>query len=93
MTELQRETKTLTFEELVKEVEDMRTFFATLTVIKLPLTVKGSPAIILECLVSNDVSDKIKELINPKPEEEAKPEEQKPEEQKPEEPKPEEPKE
>lgn len=49
---------------LEQEIKDMRTFFDTLTIVKMPLTVKGTAPIILECLVSKDIAEKIKEIID-----------------------------
>lgn len=51
-------------EDLAKETKDMRTFFETLTIIKMPLTVKGKAAVILECMVSKDIAAKIKAIID-----------------------------
>jgi len=50
--------------DLQQQLDDAKSFFAELTIIKLPLTIKGHAAVILECMVSNDIAEKIKKLID-----------------------------
>ena len=48
--------------DLKKELDDAKLFFHNLVIIKLPLAVKGHPAIVMECLISKEVAVEISKL-------------------------------
>jgi len=69
MTEVQSKRKIIADlkkenEELKKELEAAKSFFADLAIIKLPLLMKGKPGILLECMIGKETADKIKEMID-----------------------------